>query len=95
MATIEEICPKCSTNKVVKFGTSPEGKQRYQCRNNECEKNTFLLGYTNKGYLPEVKQQIIELAMNGNGIRDTSRVLGVSQNTVMSELKKKKVICNQ
>lgn len=27
--------------------------------------------------------------MNGSGIRDTSRVLGISQNTVISELKKR------
>ena len=28
------------------------------------------------------------MALNGSGIRDTSRVLGISTNTVMSELKK-------
>jgi transposase-like protein len=27
--------------------------------------------------------------MNGNGVRDTSRVLGISQNTVISVLKKR------
>jgi transposase-like protein len=29
------------------------------------------------------------MALNGSGIRDTARVLGVSMNTVISELKKK------
>lgn len=90
MATIKVKCPLCHALQVVKFGTSPEGKQRYQCRNSNCEKNTFLLEYTHKGYLPEIKQRIIEMALNGSGIRDTSRVLGIGQNTVISELKKKK-----
>jgi len=37
-----------------------------------------------------VKRQIIELALNGSGIRDTARVLGISTDTVLNELKKKK-----
>ena len=37
----------------------------------------------------KTKQQIIEMALNGSGIRDTSRVLGISAATVINELKKK------
>ena len=89
MATVAVQCPLCQSSKVVKFGTSLEGKQRYQCRNSDCEKNTFLLEYTNQGYLPDIKQKIMEMTMNGNGIRVISRALGISQNTVISELKKR------
>ena len=89
MAILKIKCPACHSQKVVKFGMTPEGKQRYQCRNTTCEKNTFLLEYTNQGYLPQIKQKIVEMALNGSGIRDTSRVLGISQNTVISELKKR------
>jgi transposase len=53
-------------------------------------KKTFLLDYTNKGHMPEIKQKIIRMALNGSGIRDTSRVLGIGQNTVIAELKKRK-----
>jgi insertion element IS1 protein InsB len=35
-----------------------------------------------------VKEQIIAMAMYASGIRDTARVLHVSTNTVMAELKK-------
>jgi len=35
-----------------------------------------------------VKQQIVDMALNGSGIRDTARVLHVSTNTVIKELKK-------
>ncbi len=44
------------------------------------------------GDLPEIKQKIIDMALNGSGIRDTARVLGVSMNTVMSEIKKRKPV---
>jgi insertion element IS1 protein InsB len=36
----------------------------------------------------EVKQQITDMAVNGSGIRDTARVLGISPTTVIEELKK-------
>lgn len=90
MALKEVLCPVCQSNQVVKFGLNRQGKQRYQCHNNRCVKDTFILDYENKGYLPEIKKQIVEMALNGSGIRDTSRVLGISINTVLSELKKKK-----
>ncbi|OBQ36203.1 MAG: transposase, partial [Aphanizomenon flos-aquae WA102] len=45
-----------------------------------------------KGYLPEVKEKIAEMAMNGSGIRDTARVLRISPSTVISELKKKSLV---
>ena len=89
MAVIEVSCPLCRTQEVVKFGLNRQGKQRYQCRNESCSKNTFILAYENKGCLPEIKEQIIEMALNGSGIRDTSRVLNISINTVLSELKKR------
>ena len=38
----------------------------------------------------EVKQQIVKMALNGSGIRDTARVLSVSPTTVMTILKKKR-----
>ena len=50
---------------------------------------TSLLEYINRGYLPSVKRQIIDLALKGSGIRDTARVLGISTDTVLSELNKR------
>lgn len=90
MVLIEVLCPTCKSNQIVKFGLNRQGKQRYQCDNKHCVRNTFILDYKNKGYLPEIKKQIVEMALNGSGIRDTSRVLGISINTVLSELKKNK-----
>ena len=83
-------CPTCKETNVIKFGTNTTGKQRYKCKNEHCTKHTFLLEYSRNGDLPEIKQKIIDMALNGSGIRDIARVLGVSINTVIYELKKKK-----
>lgn len=82
------LCPACSSSDVVKHGKSSEGKQRYKCRKRECSRSTFIREYSYRGYLPEVKQQIADMAVNGSGIRDTARVLGISPTTVIEELKK-------
>ena len=82
-------CPTCQSTEVVKYGKTPDGKQRFQCRNRACQRQTFLLESTNKGFLQEVKTQIVDMALNGSGIRDTARVLKVSPTTVINTLKKK------
>lgn len=69
-------------------GKSQEDKQRYKCRNPECSRSTFIRHYSYRGYLPEVKQQIADMAVNGSGIRDTAQVLKISPTTVIEELKK-------
>ena len=56
---------------------------------------TFLLEYTYAGQSPEVKQQIVEMAMNASGIRDTARVLHVSPTTVINALKKRHLTCKR
>jgi insertion element IS1 protein InsB len=43
---------------------------------------TFLLDYAHAGQSPAVKQQIVDMALNASGIRDTARVLHLSPTTV-------------
>ncbi len=88
MPKINVLCPECDESTVVKFGLTPEGKQRYLCKNTCCRKRTFINDYKHKGRLPEIKRKIIQMAINGSGVRDTVRVLGVGINTVIRELKK-------
>lgn len=88
MVFIEIHCPDCQGEDVVKFGRQPNGEQRYRCKNPDCQR-VFLLNYQDKGRLPEVKQKVIDMALNGSGIRDTARVLGISQMTVMDVLKRR------
>jgi insertion element IS1 protein InsB len=90
VAVVEVQCPECGSRAVVRYGRQANGEQRYRCKNVECERRIFLLQYHHTGRLPEIKRQMVEMALNGSGIRDTARVLGVSPMTVMSALKKKR-----
>ncbi len=92
MVLIPVLCPHCESDQIVKRGKTENGKQRYLCQNKACNTKTFILDYSYNGYLPEVKKKIIDMSVNGSGIRDTARVLEISQNTVISELKKRIVI---
>ena len=47
-----------------------------------CSHQTFIVEYGYRGRVPEVKQQVVDIALNGSGIRDTTRVLGISKDTV-------------
>jgi insertion element IS1 protein InsB len=86
MALVAVRCPQCGSDEVIKRGKTDTGGQRYRCCNAVCAQGSFLLEYRYQGYLPRVKRQI--MALNGSGIRDTARVLGISKDTVVSELKK-------
>ena len=83
-------CIHCSSSDVVKHGCSETGEQRYRCCNDKCSHVTFMLSYTNRGCLQEIKDKVVDMALNASGIRDTARVLGISPPTVIKELKKKK-----
>ena len=61
MAVIPVQCPSCDRDTVVKRGRTDSGKPRYLCQNAACSYRTFILEYTNRGYLPAVKRQIIDL----------------------------------
>ena len=90
MVLIPVRCPHCGSDQIVKRGKTKNAKQRYLCQQQDCPVKTFILDYDYNGCLPEVKQQIIEMALNGSGIRDTARVLEISPTTVINELKKRK-----
>jgi transposase-like protein len=44
---------------------------------------------------PSIKDQMVDMAMNASGIRDTARVLHVSPTTVIKELKKRHLTCTK
>ncbi len=82
-------CPHCQSEQVTKRGKTDTGKQRYRCQNPDCSHQSFLLDPAYRGRLPEIKQQVLEMSLNGSGVRDTARVLKISTATVIHELKKK------
>ncbi len=86
MATIQVNCRFCNqTEHVRKHGISVSGFQRFRCL--EC-KRSFQLNYAYEAYKPNIKEQIVDMAMNSSGVRETSRVLKVGYNTVLRTLKK-------
>ena len=85
-------CKHCGqTQQVKRYGNTRSGTQRYRCF--DCGR-TFVKSYTHKARDPLVKAErrpapITQLALNGSGVRDTARVLGINRNTVSRHLKKK------
>jgi insertion element IS1 protein InsB len=89
MPCISVRCPYCRSDQIVKRGKTRRGTQRYLCQNTACTPRSFVLEYRYEGQLPEVKQQILARSLNASGICDTARVLHISTDTVLRELRKK------
>ena len=88
--TIIVKCPFCNSEKVSKNGHNKTGKQVYNCNNVECKHRNFVESYTNNGSNPEIRRQVLTMAVNGNGTRATGRILEISKDTVTAILKKTK-----
>ena len=54
----------------------------------KCPYRTFVLTQNYPGRTRQVKQQIVEMTLNGSGVRDIARVLHTSPTTVINEFKK-------
>ena len=89
MAFRQMHCPCCQNLDVIQQGMTAQGKQRYRCKNSSRPNQPFLIEYSHHGRLPEVKRQILEMTLNGSGIRDMARVLHISPTTIIDALKKR------
>jgi transposase-like protein len=63
MTYIAVRCLHCQSEQIVKRGKTAQGTQRYLCQNTLCAVRSFLLNYRNRGCLPEIKQQIIDMSL--------------------------------
>ena len=88
MVYVPVQCPHCYSTAVIKAGKQANGAQRYRCQNRQCERQIFLLQYQDRGRAPGIRRQVVAMAINGSGIRDTARVLRISPTTVIAVLKK-------
>lgn len=89
MILMAVTCPYCQSDHIAKRGKTQTDKQRYRCQNPDCPHQSFLLNPAYKGRSSAIKTQMIDMALSISGIRDTARVLGISTDTVINELKKK------
>ena len=78
MVSVPVQCPHCQSTEVIKAGTQANGAQRYQCQNERCDRRIFLLHYQNRARVPEVRRHVVDMAINGSGVRDTDRVSRIS-----------------
>ncbi|EKS4944496.1 hypothetical protein QB833_002035 [Salmonella enterica] len=83
--TINVPCRYCQqTEPVRKHGFGKTGEPRYYCR--ACLRS-FQINYRYNAHKQEVKETIVDMALNGSGVRDTVRTLKVGINTVIRTLK--------
>ena len=88
MVSVPVQCPHCHSTEVIKAGKQANRAQRYRCHNDQCQRRIFLLQYQDRGWVPEIRSQVVDMVINGNGVRDTARVLRISPTTVIAVLKK-------
>jgi len=89
MTTSPVKCPVCGGTRISKNGKGG-AKQRYLCGDKSCPGKSFVLEYTYNGWKPGINEQIINMAANASGIRDTARVLKVSKQKASDALKKRR-----
>ena len=85
MVYVPVQCPYCQSTEVIKAGKQSNGAQRYRCKNGQCQRRIFLFPYQDRGRTPAIRCQVVDLALNGSGIRDTARVLRISPTTVIAK----------
>ncbi|ELY2018759.1 IS1 family transposase, partial [Flavobacterium psychrophilum] len=92
MTSLLTLCSKCVGNslkclkcdcKVIKYGKTKSGKQRYLCR--KCSKSQVDY-YTYNAYNPELNKNIILLTKEGLGIRSTARILKIATSTLLKRI---------
>jgi transposase-like protein len=91
MVTLIVSCRYCGNQDAVRRkGLTTNGNQPHRRTGYKCEycKRSLQQVYTHKAHEPGIKERVVDMPLNGSGIRDTARVLKINMNTVMSTLKK-------
>ena len=88
-------CPHCQGTAIRRHGKTRQGTPRSFCHETVGDGRTFLVDDSYAGHSAAIKQQIVDMAMNASGMRDTARVLHVSPTTIIKELKKKRRSCSR
>jgi transposase-like protein len=85
MVIIVLKCPYCESENVVRNGHSPNGKQKYLCK--DCKRQTRE-NPTSRGYSEEEKERILKAYEERSSLRGLKRTFGVERNTVSKWIKK-------
>ncbi len=77
-------CPHCSSFNLKKNGKTGNKKQKYRCQDSDRQ---FITDYTYQGCRLEIRRLILKMTLNSFGIRDISRVLSISANTMLKQIR--------
>jgi transposase-like protein len=86
MVSITLRCHHCQSERLVRNGLAPDGRQRYLCR--ECGQRSRENPRTN-AYSEQEREQILRAYDERSSLRGLSRTFGVSRNTVSGWIKKR------
>lgn len=84
MACVNDHCPHYGSALIYRHGKNPAGHERFRYRECRC---IFQLARSYQARKPGVKDHIVNMALNGAGVRNTARMLKISINTVIRTLK--------
>ena len=73
-----------------KAGFTAKKNKGYRCCVTPCDKSHFLLDYSYRASLPEIKKQTLDIGINASGIRDTSQFKYINNNG-FKQIKKEKI----
>ena len=79
-------CPYCQSEQLVKYGMTPNGKQRHRCRT--CGRQHRENPGSN-AYSDAEREIVLRAYQERSSLRGLSRTFGVLRNTVNAWLKKK------
>jgi transposase-like protein len=91
MVNIVLKCPYCESENVVRNGHSPNGKQKYLCK--DCKRQTRE-NPTARGYSEEEKEIILNAYEERSSLRGLKRTFGVERNTVSKWIKKSRELAS-
>jgi transposase-like protein len=87
MDTMVFCCPFCQSENIVRNGHSPNGKQKYRCR--DCQRQTRA-NPSPYGYSQEEKARILRAYdEHKSSLRGLKRIFGVERNTVSKWIKQR------
>ena len=85
MVTITLQCPHCQSEKLVRNGRAPNGKQKYLCR--ACQRQSRE-NPTPHAYSEGRREEILRAYEERSSLRGLERTFGVSRHTVIGWIKK-------
>ena len=86
MVTTTVCCRHCGSEQLIRYGTAPNGKQKYLCH--DCGKQSREKPGSN-AYPEARKDEILRAYEERSSLRGIERTFGVSRATVINWLKKK------